>query len=225
MFIVSQYLLHKTNVCSTDNISTYAIASGLVIYASIYLYLLFYNNEYLSLFNKFIIYIIGIDLLLSTFYVFNSTKPNSLQIESNHPNVYVINQNEQNESDSDSLNDENDEDSDFEVESDDQIDIEMETIDPIHTHEINQEENNQEENTEQENTEQENNQKENTEQEITQNETTNELQQNEVQEQKNDQSQVSVNDIEKSLEIDTSNEPVVKKRRGRKPNHLKMQMS
>ena len=88
MFVISQVILHKSNMCKVDNISTYAIATGLVIYAAIYLYLLFYNNEYISLFNKFIIYIIGIDLLLSTFYYFNtsSQKKHSdvTRIESNN---------------------------------------------------------------------------------------------------------------------------------------------
>jgi hypothetical protein len=72
MFIISQYLLHKSKLCSSDNISTYSIAVGLIIYSSIYLYLLYYNNDFLFIFNKFIIFIIGIDLLLSTFYHFNN---------------------------------------------------------------------------------------------------------------------------------------------------------
>jgi len=74
MFIISQYLLHKSNLCNSDNISTYSIAVGLLIYSSIYLYLLYYNNEFLFIFNKFIIFIIGIDLLLSTFYHFNNNQ-------------------------------------------------------------------------------------------------------------------------------------------------------
>lgn len=72
MFIISQYLLHKSKLCSSENISTYSIAVGLIIYSSIYLYLLYYNNDFIFIFNKFIIFIIGIDLLLSTFYHFNN---------------------------------------------------------------------------------------------------------------------------------------------------------
>lgn len=72
MFIISQYLLHKSKLCNSDNISTYSIAVGLIIYSSIYLYFLYYNNDFLFIFNKFIIFIIGIDLLLSTFYHFNN---------------------------------------------------------------------------------------------------------------------------------------------------------
>ena len=79
MFIISQYLLHKYNLCNSDNISTYSIAVGLLIYSSIYLYLLYYNNEFLFIFNKFIIFIIGIDLLLSTFYHFNNNQDTKIQ--------------------------------------------------------------------------------------------------------------------------------------------------
>lgn len=72
MFILSQYILKHINVCNMNDITTYSIAIGLILYTSIYLYLLFYNDEYLSIFNKFIIYIIAIDLLLSTFYYLNN---------------------------------------------------------------------------------------------------------------------------------------------------------
>jgi outer membrane biosynthesis protein TonB len=85
MFIISQYLLNLSGTCKNVNqISTYSIITGLILYASIYLYLLFYNDEYLSIFNKFLIYIIVVDLLLSTFYYFNLQKSykydNSLSI-------------------------------------------------------------------------------------------------------------------------------------------------
>jgi hypothetical protein len=73
MFIISHFILDQTKMLNIDHISSYAITIGMIVYASIYLYLLFYNNDYLSIFNKFIIYIIGIDLLLSTFYYFNSS--------------------------------------------------------------------------------------------------------------------------------------------------------
>lgn len=72
MFIISQYLLSKSNLCTPNNVSTYSIAIGLVIYSSIYLYLLYYGDELLYTFNKFIVFIIGIDLLLSAFYHFNN---------------------------------------------------------------------------------------------------------------------------------------------------------
>lgn len=68
MFIISQYLLNNLSTTDLEYTSIYAIGIGLVVYACIYLYFLFYNEEFLSIFNKFIIYIIGIDLLLSSFY-------------------------------------------------------------------------------------------------------------------------------------------------------------
>ena len=75
MFIISQYLLKTSGTCKNINqVSTYSIITGLILYASIYLYLLFYNTEYLTIFNKFLIYIIIVDLLLSTFYYFNIHK-------------------------------------------------------------------------------------------------------------------------------------------------------
>lgn len=87
MFIISQYLLNLSGTCKNINqISTYSIIIGLVLYASIYLYLLFYNNENITIFNKFIIYIITIDLLLSTFYYFNLKKSFKYQ-HNNYENI------------------------------------------------------------------------------------------------------------------------------------------
>jgi hypothetical protein len=78
MFAISQVLLNTTGAFKNINqISTYSIITGLVLYASIYLYLLFYNEEYVNIFNKFVIYVIMIDLLLSIFYYFNIKKSQS----------------------------------------------------------------------------------------------------------------------------------------------------
>lgn len=77
MFIISQYLLNNLTSNKLETTSIYAIGIGLVVYACIYLYFLFYNEEFVSIFNKFIIYIIGIDLLLSSFYYANNK--NSLE--------------------------------------------------------------------------------------------------------------------------------------------------
>lgn len=131
MFIISQYILQKSNVCNPDNISTYAIATGLIIYASIYLYLLYYNDEFLYLFNKFIIYIIGIDLLLSTFYYFSSEKANTSEeipqlklgdFKSNHIHVLENNKikehlNVSDEEDTDDFEDDYDENLDQDIDS------------------------------------------------------------------------------------------------------------
>lgn len=75
MFVISQYILNKSGICKDiQQVSTYSIAVGLVVYSSIYLYVLFYNNEYLSVFNKFIMYIVIVDILLSIFYYFSIQK-------------------------------------------------------------------------------------------------------------------------------------------------------
>ena len=69
MFILSQCILHKcSSLTKLETISTYSIILGLIVYSTIYLYILFNNVDYIYIFNKFIIYIVGIDLLLSTFY-------------------------------------------------------------------------------------------------------------------------------------------------------------
>jgi hypothetical protein len=96
-------------MCNFDNISTYAIGSGVIIYAAIYLYLLFNNTEYLSLFNKFVIYIISIDLLLSTFFYFNTEKSHKQDL--------------QNQFDSYSDSNSDDEESEFEIETEDNFDL------------------------------------------------------------------------------------------------------
>ena len=55
--------------CKNKQINTtYSIGLGLVFYSAFYLYFLFYNNELLPFFNNILIYIVGIDLLLTTFY-------------------------------------------------------------------------------------------------------------------------------------------------------------
>jgi hypothetical protein len=96
MFIISQYLLHKSKLCSSDNISTYSIAIGLIIYSTIYLYLLYYSNDLLFIFNKFIIFIIAIDLLLSMFYHFNNeniSKLNNIKDDLNLEDELLIENN------------------------------------------------------------------------------------------------------------------------------------
>jgi hypothetical protein len=107
MFVLSQYLLNASGMCKTQQILSYSIALGLILYSSIYLYLLFYNNEYLSIFNKFIIYIVVVDLLLSAFYYFN------LQ-EKDEPPRLDINDTEDGEEDEEDEEDEDDEESEVE---------------------------------------------------------------------------------------------------------------
>lgn len=221
MFVISQFALHKSNMCKFNNISTYAIASGLVVYASIYLYLLFYNNDYVALFNKFIIYIIGIDLLLSTFYYFNTSKKpeqepqsHNLNFEKN-PNVEllnvpnVINVSSVSNDDSDEESISNDEESDFEIEETEDYDMEemtkteiLEQLQTVDTEQL------QTVDTEQ---------LQQTLEKINSEETKQEMQKK-VQRVDSDK----INLSEKKL-VELESEQVIKKKRGRKPNHLKIQ--
>jgi hypothetical protein len=234
MFVISQFALHKSNMCKFNNISTYAIASGLIVYASIYLYLLFYNNDYVALFNKFIIYIIGIDLLLSTFYYFNTSKKTQTQDLNFEqiPNVELLNlSNDVNiNSDEESISDDDDDESEFEVETED---CEMEEI----NHQETLEEPTITEQLQTVDTQPTNTQPTNTELIITeqlQTVDTEQLQEtlekinSETNEevQKNVQLSGEVTDSTKINligNLDLDSEQVIKKRRGRKPNHLKIQ--
>lgn len=79
MFILSQLALRKLNICDYASIPTYSVAIGLVIYACMYTYLLYYKPQIAYVFNKFVIYIIGIDLLLSSFVYVQGTHQNQSQ--------------------------------------------------------------------------------------------------------------------------------------------------
>jgi hypothetical protein len=226
MFVISQFILHKSKLCNFDNISTYAIASGLVVYASIYLYLLFYNNDYLSLFNKFIIYIIGIDLLLSTFYFFNTSKTHQNMIDTDmfekidttmQPIELIDSESEV----------ENEEDSDFEVNTEDDCDENMlpEIINYEDTQEYTQTQESLEDNQELQITQETQDQEQesqqytqNQEQELHQDTPSLEITQEELDTILQNQQVQEIDNLE------LSSETVVKKRRGRKPNHLKMQI-
>ncbi len=78
MFIFSQLLLNFYK-CNKNNIPSYSIVVGLLLYATIYLYILYKHTDYIVLFNKFIIYIVGVDLLISSVYYLsnNSFKNNN----------------------------------------------------------------------------------------------------------------------------------------------------
>lgn len=81
MFFLSLVVLQKSKLCQPQNLTSYSIASGIALYGGIYLYFLYYNPELLSIFNKFLIYIVSVDLLLSTFYFYQlNSKP---QLEHN----------------------------------------------------------------------------------------------------------------------------------------------
>lgn len=72
MFILSQLLLKYSKTCKSDSIPSYSIVLGILLYATIYLYILYKHDDYVVIFNKFIIYIVGIDLLLSSVYYFTT---------------------------------------------------------------------------------------------------------------------------------------------------------
>ena len=100
MFVISQFILHKSNFSNLENTSTYSIALGLIVYLSIYLYILFYNADLIYIFNKFIIFIVGIDLLFSTLY-YNMNK-NAIA-ERNEETLQLLNENvEETETESES---------------------------------------------------------------------------------------------------------------------------
>ena len=64
--------LKYSKLCRVQDITGYSIGIGLVLYASIYMYFLFYSPESLGIFNKFIVFIISIDLLLSGLFTYIS---------------------------------------------------------------------------------------------------------------------------------------------------------
>lgn len=67
MFLLSNFILKNTGlVKSSSAISTYSIAIGMVIYAALYLYVLFYHQDKLAFFNTILIYVVSFDLLLSS---------------------------------------------------------------------------------------------------------------------------------------------------------------
>ena len=102
MFIISQYLLNLSGTCKNINqINTYSIITGIILYSSIYLYILFYNAEYLSIFHKFSIYIIVVDLLLSTFYYFNLQK--SFKYDNNSCSIEEYKKQEDHQEDQESV--------------------------------------------------------------------------------------------------------------------------
>ena len=66
MFFLAQLLLKKTSA----DLPVIVIPAGILLYGLVYLYLLFYQDECTFVFNKFIVYVVGLDLLLSAFYYF-----------------------------------------------------------------------------------------------------------------------------------------------------------
>ena len=63
MFTVSQYLLQSNGIKTS-----YAVVTGIVLYSIIYLYFVYFNSEFLGVFNTFTRYILVVDVLLAIFY-------------------------------------------------------------------------------------------------------------------------------------------------------------
>ena len=62
MFIVAQYLLSN---------NFHSITSGIIFYTVIYVYALTQNDSILILLNKLLPYVLAIDLIVSTFFVYS----------------------------------------------------------------------------------------------------------------------------------------------------------
>jgi hypothetical protein len=66
MFLLSNFILRELDIKKPKNVlAMYSIVLGLVIYASVYLYILFYHKTSMPLFNNLLIYILSLDLILS----------------------------------------------------------------------------------------------------------------------------------------------------------------
>ncbi len=83
MFALSLYLINKTKLCKVSQTIMYSVALGLILYSSIYVYLLFYNESYLSVFNNFVLYILLTDLSISIFYYYKLQQSNIIHLMNN----------------------------------------------------------------------------------------------------------------------------------------------
>jgi hypothetical protein len=100
MIFLSQYILSKYGDSLTEqSIQIYSIAIGIVLYAAIYIYLMFYNTTLLQVFNKFLIYIVSVDLLMSTFINLGNKKVELLETSFDLPKNMDENENESYDSD------------------------------------------------------------------------------------------------------------------------------
>ena len=83
MFLLSNYILRELHVDKPKNLlALYSIAIGLIVYVSVYLYVLYYHKEQLPLFNNLLIYVLSLDLLLSG-ALYNQTNEKSKNEEDN----------------------------------------------------------------------------------------------------------------------------------------------
>jgi hypothetical protein len=129
MFAISQLILSNTNFVK-NNLQSYSIIIGLVLYASVYLYLLYSNHHYLTFYNNFIVYIVLIDLLIAGFMFYKRAKTDKLDISNtdlvnflttkdDYDNVESDTDSETNtESDADTEHEDNNDDDEHDVKND-----------------------------------------------------------------------------------------------------------
>lgn len=82
MFVIANFTLKQGCLVNEKNIQTYSIAVGIIFYAAIYMYLLFSKSEFLAVFNRFVVYIIGVDLLLSALFFSNKNTKSGIVVHS-----------------------------------------------------------------------------------------------------------------------------------------------
>jgi hypothetical protein len=145
MFSLSQFILQKGNLCNEGSIPSYSIAIGILFYASIYLYILYGHSDYASIFNRLLVYVVGIDLLVSCFMYMGSSDAKQADIQSSHykdaSTIESTDEAEEEDTETDSTEDmvpsqessENDE-----QEDDDATTEEMQTSQPIEHTELEQ---------------------------------------------------------------------------------------
>ncbi len=114
MFIISQYILKNFVFTSDDQLiylSSFSMLVGVCLYAVILLYLYSTNHDMFVFFNKIILYIVGVDLLLSTFYFYNIQQSNRKQLLPTN-GVFYINPNKDDKEDNESIENSSDDNDD-----------------------------------------------------------------------------------------------------------------
>lgn len=76
MFSIVQYVLNNFKICSFNNLISFSLFFGALLYIIIYIYILIYKPQTLNNLYQWIIYIIILDILLSLFYYINLEKEN-----------------------------------------------------------------------------------------------------------------------------------------------------
>jgi hypothetical protein len=74
MISLMQYILDFTNFCKIDNLLTYSLFFGVILYVLIYLYMILYEQEFLSNLSWWMISIVFIDLSIAILYYFSLSK-------------------------------------------------------------------------------------------------------------------------------------------------------